>query len=333
VLAELTEAFVRKRPSPFDVEIDWIHPSCRDLAIEELAANRQDRERFLAQAIKSGLLLAMSLGGGPEGKRDLPLLQTDTDWRIFTARAELIVQEEPSFLSTLWFNCKTLIKAAGENASLKEAAARLRKIILEALVPQTVKSLSDQAKAYEEVDALNSLFNICDELGIHPRVNLAGAWKECLARAKYWVEDDRVIWQDEFIPKRILKFLQVVRQWLPDEYKSALKNRLVDEIIGLLVQRAEDESHTYYSFADDKPDERVEIAQSYESLAKIFDEFRELPGLGDVYLKTFSSASAHFRSESSSLYEDTPDDSGPDDEHYSGGNDGGLDVDDLFHDL
>jgi len=55
--------------------------------------------------------------------------------------------------------------------------------------------------------------------------------------------------------------------------------------------------------------------------------------VADVYRETFSSASSHFKHESFSLYGETVDDSGPDDDHYSGGDSGDINIDDLFNDL
>jgi hypothetical protein len=72
----------------FADEINWIHPSCRDLAIDELSEHQYDRQKFLATCSEKGLALATSLAGGAKGQRQLPLLQTDEDWRCFTVRAE-----------------------------------------------------------------------------------------------------------------------------------------------------------------------------------------------------------------------------------------------------
>jgi hypothetical protein len=76
VLNELTVAFIKKSPGLLAEEVDWIHPSCRDLAIDELAENAADRRRFLANCSETGLALATSLAGGAQGLRRLPLLQS-----------------------------------------------------------------------------------------------------------------------------------------------------------------------------------------------------------------------------------------------------------------
>src|SRR5437667_3785228 len=48
VLLELTERFLRREKGILGTEeLDWIHPSCRDLTIDELDANVKWRRHFL----------------------------------------------------------------------------------------------------------------------------------------------------------------------------------------------------------------------------------------------------------------------------------------------
>jgi hypothetical protein len=74
------------------VKLEWIHPSWRDLVIDELAADPVARRAFLARAEIEGLLLALSVNGGPDGRRQLPLLRTDADWDTATARTTALVR-------------------------------------------------------------------------------------------------------------------------------------------------------------------------------------------------------------------------------------------------
>lgn len=59
---------------------DWVHPSWRDLIIEYLGSNADARSAFLARCTSPGVLLALSTGGGGEGKRAFPLAQDQQDW-------------------------------------------------------------------------------------------------------------------------------------------------------------------------------------------------------------------------------------------------------------
>lgn len=72
----LTDHFIRVG----DAGVTWVHPSWRDLVIEELCGKPELRRRFLAAAALDGLQLALSTGGGGAGERTLPLLIEDADW-------------------------------------------------------------------------------------------------------------------------------------------------------------------------------------------------------------------------------------------------------------
>lgn len=64
-----------------------MHPSWRDLVIEEVAADAAARQRFLHAAGIDGVLLALSTGGGAAGERVLPLVVSDADWDAIGDRA------------------------------------------------------------------------------------------------------------------------------------------------------------------------------------------------------------------------------------------------------
>lgn len=66
--------------------VSWIHPSYRDLIIEELSNNSSARTRFLKQMSISGVKLAISDTGGESGDRSLPFLMDDTSWILFKTR-------------------------------------------------------------------------------------------------------------------------------------------------------------------------------------------------------------------------------------------------------
>lgn len=84
---DLLDHFISIRsPGNKAKEYDWVHPSWRDLLIDELAADRSIRHTFLKQCSVEGLLLAVSAGGGSVGVRILPLLLDDQDWDILHQR-------------------------------------------------------------------------------------------------------------------------------------------------------------------------------------------------------------------------------------------------------
>lgn len=84
LIDRLSDHFVRV-VAPMSVT--WVHPSWRDLVIEELRGDDQARSRFLSRCEIHGLALALSTEGGAAGERMLPLLVTDRDWDTLTDRA------------------------------------------------------------------------------------------------------------------------------------------------------------------------------------------------------------------------------------------------------
>jgi hypothetical protein len=57
-----------------------VHPSWRDLVIEALARDAEERRRFLSRCGVDGAALALSTAGGAAGERRRPLLREDRDW-------------------------------------------------------------------------------------------------------------------------------------------------------------------------------------------------------------------------------------------------------------
>jgi hypothetical protein len=88
LLDRLTDHFVRIVETG---AVTWVHPSWRDLVIDELAGDASACRGFLHACSLDGVLLALSVGGGPTGARTLPLLADDGDWDALTDRlAELV---------------------------------------------------------------------------------------------------------------------------------------------------------------------------------------------------------------------------------------------------
>jgi len=72
--------------------VRWIHPSYRDLVIEQLAIDINLRSRFLELMDIEGVKLAVSQAGGRRGDRRLPLLVSESDWKLLLSRSLEIVK-------------------------------------------------------------------------------------------------------------------------------------------------------------------------------------------------------------------------------------------------
>jgi hypothetical protein len=69
-----------------DDAVRWVHPSVRDLVIDFLQVNDRERARFLRAGGAESITLALSVGGGVEGERVMPLLKSPEDWSAATVR-------------------------------------------------------------------------------------------------------------------------------------------------------------------------------------------------------------------------------------------------------
>ena len=72
--------------------VDWIHPSYRDVIIDELSREPQVRERFLATMSLPGLMLAISDAGGATGQRYMPLMIDAHSWELLADRSVAIAR-------------------------------------------------------------------------------------------------------------------------------------------------------------------------------------------------------------------------------------------------
>jgi hypothetical protein len=96
----LTDHFLRVVDG---TSVTWVHPSWRDLVIEQLRDDRAERERFLRSSSLDGLLLGLSTAGGAEGERLLPLMYEDRDWDVVGDRiAQLIPSLDEPDLTRLF---------------------------------------------------------------------------------------------------------------------------------------------------------------------------------------------------------------------------------------
>lgn len=77
------------------VRIDWIHPSCRDLVIEELANEPILQARFVEKMSLQGIKISISDSGGALGDRRLPFMKDPRNWEILRVRCLSIAREDP----------------------------------------------------------------------------------------------------------------------------------------------------------------------------------------------------------------------------------------------
>jgi Mrp family chromosome partitioning ATPase len=152
-----------------EAKVSWVHPSWRDLVIDELVVDRAARRRFLAHAELEGVLLALAVAGGRAGERVFPLLVDDGDWDLVTDRVAALARE------------------ADDHNALRLLAA-----LETALAAETGPSAGDELYALSGV-ALRALRRRLDRASDPPPVALLAAWLALAERAPYASADPAAI--------------------------------------------------------------------------------------------------------------------------------------------
>ena len=129
LIDRLTDHFLRITP----LGIGWVHPSWRDLVINELREDTAARRRFLDACALHGTMLALSQEGGIAGERTLPLLVSDSDWdRLGDRTRQLINQLEDQDLGQLLLALRG-VRTADIARSQKHEARNLAAYLLTAI--------------------------------------------------------------------------------------------------------------------------------------------------------------------------------------------------------
>jgi hypothetical protein len=127
-LDDLMGTFLRQSTSLLDGQerIQWIHPSYRDLIIDELSENRELQVAFVGNATLHGVKLALSTSGGAEGKRVFPLLECAEAWAALKRRCAVLCRESSD---TIWALLLTLAHSSvveGLSADRREQVMALK---------------------------------------------------------------------------------------------------------------------------------------------------------------------------------------------------------------
>ena len=159
------------------MRIDWVHPSWRDLVIEHLADDTTARRRFLSRCSVHGAILALSVAGGRDGKRQLPLMIDDADWDALTDRIYLLVPNlDTPDLGALLSTIDQAVRRSDRNRDGTELLP-LARSVLERLV-----SIWDGAEVPVPLPALEAWLALAGSLAPHPTApsppDLTRTWAE-----------------------------------------------------------------------------------------------------------------------------------------------------------
>lgn len=199
LIDRLTDHFLRVTP----LGIGWVHPSWRDLVIDELRLDTAARRQFLESCGVDGVALALSQQGGLSGERTLPLLRSDADWDQLGGRLHVLVRElEDQQLARVLFALATALAEISDPAPRREARS-LAAYVLDATRrawDQTERVLSGYsleawyALSQQVSEPLDSPRLIATWAELHPGSRLIQRPDQSeLVRAEEWLAVARVL--------------------------------------------------------------------------------------------------------------------------------------------
>ena len=265
---QLEEAFIRTRHKSFERDVDWIHPSYRDLVIDELTMDSELRTEFLRRATLEGLKIAVSDTGGEEGDRRLPFMLSAESWQVLKERCVAIAAEGETQAALL----EVLSSAAAKSTPDERTKwARLIEAVCDAVRQKWNSekyelSAPDLAAFTRARSSIGGSFALPDLA--HTFDQLEGYFRESLEEATTFDDFDPSAFDGltalaEEVAKVDPGFL--AERDFPDKYEQEM----------LRVFQTAEEGILDPGFSDE-PDELRELATSMSGLAKAMERLSPL---------------------------------------------------------
>ncbi len=240
-------------------QITWMHPSYRDLVIDELQNDPKLRLEFLQTTGISGIKLALSDTGGSQGARYLPLLVDNAAWDAlrdrciyYIDRSNFYLQINPLF---------EILASSGARAKATKSFVNISSLIKD-ICAHVIKQWSDEILDVRQVEAFIKVSIFTNPLTCLP--DLLPTWEEKTKQLKAKIEKEEEFLDDWVIPEWV-SYLSLVSKFeprlliqlnFPDNYRQ-----LLDQ----LITRISYETEWDYSYSSTN-----ELQQDIDK----FEEFR-----------------------------------------------------------
>lgn len=251
--------------------IDWIHPSCRDLVIEELAHDHDLQSKFLGAMSLQGIKLAISDSGGATGDRDMPLMNHRGNWDLLKHRClEVIAAGTQDEITDLL----TALTSAAVNTTDAERKGHLCKAIASVCEAARTKWDSNSSSlSTEDLSAYCDASILLTPLASIPK--LASSWELHLDAMKEAIEgaENSYLLNPRPINKWVA-FIAVVKDNEPRFLRVVgFPEKLTADISRLI---AIIDSELDLELTGDSPDDYIDEAQRLESLKSAIDSLIKL---------------------------------------------------------
>lgn len=321
---ELRESFVNPRSVNNKRCLDWVHPSYRDLVIEELSSDRALRMGFLRTCSVDGLKLAVSESGGVAGERCLPLMVEAEAWTALQQRAVELVRDASTEES-----CEILTCFAAVVESARDDQSKQRLLSVLAIACETARVKWDAECTPLTGSQVLAYGHATTQLSDLPKMpDLSASWNH----ADRQLDDELRRETDDLLDtNRLEAWIQLVKAVERTEPRLLANQKFPEEYqakICALLARIDNECAVEDN--DDLDDARAE-AERLSTLAEVVRELSEISGDHAEKAKSLHPSLRLTACEAHSAADDLE---GPEPEFdYEGWRSGGFDVAALFSDL
>jgi len=260
---DLLSAFLKLRYGRPSLElqwgdlVDWIHPSYRDLVIDELSRDLPSLRRFLRNASVDGLALAISAAGGPSGTRRFPLLNAPDCWADLRDRSlEIAWNPEDS---------ERLLNALISGRRQEKLSIDIRKK-LDSLLAGVCTEL-EAGEAQTTIEILTAYKKACDILGRQPKFPaIEKIWEMYLhdlgITLDLWVGDLQIL-------ESWFKIVKLIETDVPELFSSWRWRSRYDDDLEYVIKAVKS------LLATEEPDSRALSIYDAETLATLLREVPE----------------------------------------------------------
>lgn len=320
-LDDLVGSFIRQiEDEDISDQYDWIHPSYRDLVIDELSDDPVARIAFLNNANTDGVRLALSEEGGGTGIRRLPLMAGEESWSAVANRVDALGAETHQSLGQL----AEIVASALGSEHESEHADQLQTLGLR-ICTTARRVWTNHTPDPKELRSYERLAELIEPRPPFP--SLRATWESTSEWLGHWFTPDDVL--EYYQIESWLECVDLVREHDQALYESDGFQERFCELHAVIVAELEENLLLEPEYED--PSDNETEAQRLENVALAIKRFDHCPRGASRPLSSFSDSLRELASEFHEYA--VPDD--PDAEGYSppSPSPGDFDVKALFSDL
>jgi hypothetical protein len=276
ILDELTEAFVTVKGTT-QRYVEWIHPSYRDLVIEQVRDGGSLKSEFLNRMNVAGIKLALSNTGGSAGSLRFPLISSPKDWdalrrRTLETAPSSGVEDSTALLTVL---------VAALDGSVGQERSKLMTILKETC--DVIRNKWDSHQVELSASAISAYAAASERTSpMEPMPGLDATWQAALRSLRTQLKDEASDFLFEY--SALDEFLSVVEEIRESEPRLLRRLRFPEGLDGdfaALLARVDQELQSDRSYGgekagyDSEADASFGLAASLKHLQEIVPSVKE----------------------------------------------------------